>query len=63
MLSEVFLEACADFYGSFTVDELAERLGVPTVELLVEVEHLIDDNSDALEEEMSIEEEGSAGED
>lgn len=56
MFSDAFLEAFSDFYGSFTLDEIAEQFGVPTVQLVSEFEILIDDNLDLIEEEMSYEE-------
>jgi len=63
MFSETFLEAFADFYGSFTLDEIAERLGLPVVEIAAELEYYIDQNLDLLEEEMSIDEKELEGED
>lgn len=57
MFSDAFLEAFSDFYGSFTLDEIAEQLGVPTVQLVSEFEILIDDNLDFVEEEMGYKEE------
>ena len=57
MLSEVFLEAFADFYGSFTLDEIAQRLDLPVVELVAELDYHIDQNLDFIEEEMSYDDE------
>ncbi len=56
MLSDDFLDHVADFYGDFTVDQLAERLGLTTTELMEELEPLIDDNLFDLMEEMGYEE-------
>jgi hypothetical protein len=53
MLNDEFLQAFADFYGSFTLDELAERFGTTTLELVIDVEDLIDDNLDTFTEEMN----------
>ncbi len=52
MLDVEFFDHMADFYGSQSLDELAERLGVPSEELLEELETLIDRNLDAIKEEM-----------
>lgn len=52
MLDEELLEHVADFYGSFTLDELAERLGLETVEVIYELEYWIEQRLDGLEEEM-----------
>lgn len=52
-----FLEAFADFYGSWSLDEVADRLGVSTVDLVTYIDGLIDDNYDDLSEEMSYNEE------
>jgi hypothetical protein len=57
MLDIEFLEQVADYYGSFSLDEFAERLGVSSVELLEEIEHLVEDSEDALREEMGMESE------
>jgi predicted ArsR family transcriptional regulator len=57
------LQIVADFYGGFTVDELAERLGVPTVEMIDYLEDLVDENFDALAEEMEYEENDAGDED
>jgi hypothetical protein len=51
-----FLEAFADFYGEFSLDEVADRLGLPTIELVEYFEDLVDENSDDISEEMSYNE-------
>jgi predicted ArsR family transcriptional regulator len=63
MLNLEFLESLSDFYGSFSVDELAERLGVSTVELLEYLEDLLDESYDSLSEEMGYSEETDEEED
>ena len=63
MLNHDFLECVSDFYGSFSVDELSERLGVSTIELLEYLEDLLDDNYDSLSDEMSYSEETDEEED
>ena len=49
---DVFIDCMADYYGEYTVDELAERLNLSTIELLEFVSDPIDENFDALAEEM-----------
>lgn len=57
MLTSEFLEAFADFYGESTLDEMADRLGVNTFELVAYAEYLIDENYDDFVEEMEYNEE------
>ena len=57
-----FIESVADFYGGFTVDELAERLGVTTFELFEYFDGLLDENYDDLSEEMEYNNEGETDE-
>ncbi len=52
MLDIEFLESVADFYGSVSVDEFVERLGVSTTDLMEIVEDLIFNNLDTITEEM-----------
>jgi ribosome assembly protein YihI (activator of Der GTPase) len=47
-------EMFADFYGSFSLDEVAERLDMTTTELVEYFWDEIDQTSDALAEEMGI---------
>ena len=57
MLTNEFLEAFADYYGEFTLDELSDRLGVTPFELIAYAEDLIDENYDDFAEEMEYNEE------
>jgi ribosome assembly protein YihI (activator of Der GTPase) len=54
MLDIEFLEQVADYYGSFSLDEFAERLGVSSVDVVMYVEDLLDRNLDVVKEEMGI---------
>jgi len=51
-MEQNFIDYAADFYGPFSVDEFAERLGVATSELMEYLFDLIDENYDAISEEM-----------
>jgi hypothetical protein len=57
MRNYALLDAFADFYGDYAFDEIADRLGVTTAELAGYFEDLVEDNFDALNEEMLYEEE------
>lgn len=57
MLDVEFLEQVADYYGGFTVEQFAEKLGLDPEELMEEVGHLIDANLDVIREEMGYDDE------
>lgn len=65
MFSTEFLKAFADFYGSFSLDEIAERLGLDTVDVVEYFDDEIDNNLDFFQEEMGYidEEDEDEGED
>ena len=51
-MEQNFLDYAADFYGPFSVDEFAERLGISTPELMEYLCDLLDENYDDIAEEM-----------
>jgi hypothetical protein len=52
MLTEAFIEATADFYEDWTLEDFAELVGLPVSELIVYIADHIEDQLAAVESTM-----------
>jgi hypothetical protein len=52
MVTNEFLEVSADFYGSWTLDEIADRFNTTTVELMEYLADFLDEKYDDITEEI-----------
>lgn len=52
ILSNTFLDTMGDYYGSWTFEEFAELVGVPTSELMGYLSDSVEESLDIVEEEM-----------